>query len=132
MNELQALVWGGKLESISMPAAGSGYALVKFLTPKACQTYLDATKNGIQFQKNSKKVFVFVDRQSEPSSTNDMIENCIKQDASRCIRVIGADDDWSDGALLKLARGKQQISRSIDRIKQGKTARGVSTFPAKN
>ncbi|KAF9691715.1 hypothetical protein EKO04_010499 [Ascochyta lentis] len=124
LNELQALVWGGRLESISMPEAGSEHALVKFLTPKACQSYLDATENGIEVHGDTKKTIVFVDKQPEPNSVNDVIQNCIDGDASRCIRATGADDDWSDEALFILARGKQQIKRDVDRIKQGKTARG--------
>lgn len=114
-----------------MPVAGSEYAHVKFLTPKACQAYLDTTKNGIEIQRSKKKVFVSVDCQSESRSTNDVIDSCMKQDASRCIRVIGADEGWSNGALLKLACGEQKI-RTIDRITQGKTACGVSTLSPKN
>lgn len=109
-----------------MPEPGSDHALVKFLTPKACQTYLDATENGIEVQGGTKKTIIFVDKQSGPNSINDVIQNCIDGDASRCVRATGADDDWSDGALLKLARGKQQAKRDVDRIKQGKTPRGVS------
>lgn len=109
-----------------MPEPGSDYALVKFLTPDACQKYLDATENGIEIQIDMKKTIVFVDKQLEPDSINDVIENCIKGDVSRCIRATGADDDWSDGALLKLARGKQIIPRDVEHIKQGETARGVS------
>jgi len=30
--------------------------------------------------------------------------------------------------LMKLARGKREVKREVDRIKQGKTARGVSCF----
>src|SRR5690242_17796114 len=109
-----------------MPATGSEHAVVTFLTPEACQTYLDATENGIEVQGGPKSTVVFVDKQPAPNSINDVIQNCIDGDASRCIRATGADDDWSDGALFMLARGKQQIPRDVDRIKQGKTARGVS------
>ncbi|KZM23544.1 uncharacterized protein EKO05_0011247 [Ascochyta rabiei] len=124
LNELQALVWGGRLESISMPETGSEHALIKFLTPKACQNYLDATENGIEVYGGTKKTIVFVDKQPGPSSINDVIQNCIDGDASRCVRATGADNDWSDVALFNLARGKQQVKRDVDRIKQGKTARG--------
>jgi hypothetical protein len=126
LNQLQALVWGGRLESIQMPEPGSENALVKFLTPEACQTYLDATENGIEVQGAEKKTIIFVDKQPGPNSINYVIQNCIDGDASRCVRATGADDDWSDSALFKLARGKQSIPRDVDSIKQGKTARGVS------
>lgn len=109
-----------------MPEVGSETAVVKFLTPEACQTYLDATENGIEIKIGEKKTIVFVDRQPEPSSINDVIEACTKGNASRCVRATGADDDWSNAALIKLAHGKQQIRRDVDCIKQGKTASGVS------
>ncbi|KAF1925673.1 uncharacterized protein M421DRAFT_423502 [Didymella exigua CBS 183.55] len=123
LNQLQALVWGGRLESIQLPEPGSEHALVKFLTPEACQTYLDATENGIEVQGAEKKAIIFVDKQPGPNSINDVIQNCIEGDASRCVRATGADDDWAAGALFKLARGKQSIPRDVDCIKQGKTAR---------
>lgn len=131
MNQLQALVWGGRLESISLPEAGSDHALVKFLTPEACQAYLDATVNGIELEGDTKKTVIFVDKQPGPNSINDVIQNCIDGDASRCVRATGADDDWSDGALFLLAKGKQQIPRDVDRIRQSKTARGVSQGPGR-
>lgn len=109
-----------------MPESGSEHALVKFLTPEACQAYLDATENGIEIRGAEKKTIIFVDKQPGPNPINDVIQNCIDSDASRCVRATGADDDWSDSALFKLARGKQSIPRDVDRIKQGKTARGVS------
>jgi hypothetical protein len=109
-----------------MPETGSEHALVKFLTPDACQAYLDATENGIEIQGDTKKTVIFVDRQPEPSSINDVIQNCIDSDASRCIRASGADEDWSNHMLFRLARGKQQPPRDVDCIKQGKTGHGVS------
>lgn len=109
-----------------MPEGGSEHATVKFLTPEACYAYLLATENGIEVDGSTKKTIIFVDKQPGTSSINDVIENCIKGDASRCVRATGADDDWSDTALFKLARGRQQIPRDVDCIKQGKTACGVS------
>lgn len=127
LNQLQALVWGGRLESISLPEPGSGFALVKFLTPEACQKYFKATENGIEIS-GEKKAVIFVEKQPGPNSINDVIRNCIEGDASRCVRAYDADEDWSDMALLKLARGKGQLKREVDRIKRGKTAKGVSDY----
>jgi hypothetical protein len=119
-------VWGGRLESINMPESGSNIAVVKFMTPEACQAYLDATENGIEIQGDTKKTVIFVDKQPEPNSINDVIQNSIDRNASRCIRASGADQDWSNHMLFTLARGKQQPPRVVDCIKQGKTERGVS------
>jgi hypothetical protein len=125
INQLQALVWGGRLESIAMPAPGSDFAVVRFLTPEACDKYFKATENGIEIQ-GEKKTVVFVEKQPGPSSINDVMRNCAEGDASRCVRALDAEEDWSDMVLMKLARGKGAVKREVDRIKQGKTARGVS------
>jgi hypothetical protein len=122
---LQALVWGGKLESISMPEPGSSNALVKFLTPEACEKYHKDTVNGIEVLGDMKKAVVFVEKAEGPNSINDVIRNCIDGDASRCVRAIGASEH-NEIALMKLARGKSATKRDVDRIKSGKTARGVS------
>ncbi|KAF2126246.1 hypothetical protein P153DRAFT_323456 [Dothidotthia symphoricarpi CBS 119687] len=123
INELQALVWGGRLESISMPETASSYALVRFLTPEGCDKYFKATENGIEIA-GDKKAVVFVEKQPGPTSINDVIQNCIDNDMTRCVRVYEADDSWSDMVLMKLARGKGVGKRDVDRIKRGKTARG--------
>jgi hypothetical protein len=108
-----------------MPESGSSNALVKFLTPEACEKYHKATANGIEVVGDIKKTVVFVEKAEGPNSINDIIRNCIDGDASRCVRAIGADE-YSDMALMKLARGKSVNKRDVDRIKSGKTARGVS------
>ncbi|KAH7408639.1 hypothetical protein DE146DRAFT_752764 [Phaeosphaeria sp. MPI-PUGE-AT-0046c] len=123
INELQALVWGGRLESIQLPAAGSDFAVVRFLTPEACDKYFNATENGIEIA-GDKKAVIFVEKQAGPSSINDVMRNCTEGDASRCVRALDAEEDWSDHLLMKLARGKGQTKREVDCIKQGKTARG--------
>jgi hypothetical protein len=110
-----------------MPQSGSNIAVLKFMTPEACQAYLDATENGIEIQGDTKKTFIFVDRQPAPNSIPDVIQNCIDSNASRCIRASGADEDWSNHILFNLARGMQQPPRDVDCIKQGKTERGVSS-----
>lgn len=82
--------------------------------------------NGIEVAGAKTKV-VFVEKTAGPNSVNDLTQRCIDGDVTRCVRAIGADDDWSDLVLLNLARGKGQVKSEIDRIKRGKTARGVST-----
>jgi hypothetical protein len=126
INQLQALVWGGRLESIALPSPGSDFAVVRFLTPEACEKYYKATENGIEVQGDTKKGLIFVEKQPGPTSINDVMRNCIEGDASRCVRAMDAEEDWSDILLMKLALGKGQIKREVDRIKRGKTAHGVS------
>lgn len=126
INELQALVWGGRLESLSLPKPGSSFAIVKFLTPEGCQKYFEATENGIEVGGDKdKKLVIFVEKTAGPNSINDNIRAAIDGDITRCVRAVGADDDWSDLKLMELARGTEQMKREVDRIKRGKNARGV-------
>lgn len=125
INQLQSLVWGGRLESLSLPDRGADFALVKFLTPEACEKYFSATENGIELP-GDKKTVIFVEKTAGPNSINDVIRNCIDGDASRCVRAVGADDALSDAALMKFARGADKVKREMDTIKRGKNARGVS------
>jgi hypothetical protein len=108
-----------------MPEPGSSNALVKFLTPAACETYHKDTANGFEVADDIGNAVVFVEKGAGPNSINDVIQNCIDGDASRCVRAIGAEEK-DDMVLMKLARGRSQTKREVDTIKQGKTARGVS------
>jgi protein-S-isoprenylcysteine O-methyltransferase len=126
INQIQALIWGGPVESIHMPEPGKDFAMVKFMTAAGCRKYFDATENGIQLPTDKTKKIIFVERQPGPNSVNDVLQNCIDGNVSRCVRAVGADDDWSDMALRKLAEGTSKKKREVDTIKRGKTARGVS------
>ncbi|KAH9866655.1 hypothetical protein J1614_008348 [Plenodomus biglobosus] len=125
VNELQALVWGGKLECISM-TEGANFGMVRFLTVDGCQKYYKATQNGIEIpgSDRDKKTIVLVERTEGPNSINDVMRACAEGDASRCIRAIGADDTWNDMLLMKLAHGNEKVKRELDTIKHGKTSRG--------
>ncbi|KAJ4355687.1 uncharacterized protein N0V89_003707 [Didymosphaeria variabile] len=125
-NRLQALVWGGRIESLQLPKSGSGKAIVKFFTAEACQKYFDVTENGITIPGT--KTVVFVEKAEGPNSVNDVLAACTEGDATRCVRAYDADEDWGDVMLMKLAtRAKGgQPKREVDTIKRGKTARGRS------
>ncbi|KAH9867906.1 hypothetical protein IAQ61_007210 [Plenodomus lingam] len=127
VHQLQALVWGGKMEAISMPD-GSGIGIVRFLTVEGCQKYYEATKNGIEIHGSDKekKTVVLVERTEGPNSINDVMRACAEGDASRCVRAVGADEDWPNTLLVKLARGTEKVKRELDTIKQGKTSRGFN------
>lgn len=117
-------VWGGRVESIQPPKAGSKTAIVKFFTSEECDKYFAATANGIVIPGT--KIVVSVDKSDGPNSVNDMLAACEKGDATRAVRAYDADDDWGDIMLLKIARGNSsQSKREVDTIKRGTTARGV-------
>jgi protein-S-isoprenylcysteine O-methyltransferase len=125
VHQVQALVWGGPIESFHPAEIGKDFAMVKFMTAAGCRKYFDATENGIELP-NTKKV-VFVERQPGPNSVNDVLQNCIEGGVTRCVRALGADEDWSEMVLRKLAEGTDKKKRQLDFIKRGKTVRGVST-----
>lgn len=109
-----------------MPSPGSDFAVVRFLTPEGCEKFFKATENGIEIQGDLEKAVVFVEKQPGPTSINDVMQNCIEGDASRCVRAMDAEEDWQDMALMHIARGKGAAKREVDTIKRGKTASGVS------
>ncbi|OAF99222.1 uncharacterized protein CC84DRAFT_1264234 [Paraphaeosphaeria sporulosa] len=126
INKLQALVWGGRIESLQLPNPGSKTAVVKFFTPEACEKYFNATENGITIPGT--KIVVSVEKAEGPNSVNDVLAACTEGDATRCIRAYDVDEDWGDVLLMKLAsRAKGgQPKREVDTIKRGSTARGRS------
>jgi hypothetical protein len=109
-----------------MPEPGSSNALVKFLTADGCKKYHEDTANGIEVVGDNRKAMVFVELAEGPNSTNDVIQGCIDEGSTRCIRAIGKVDH-TDAQLMNLAQGRSQASkRVVDRIKRGKNTRGVS------
>jgi hypothetical protein len=132
LSEVTPLIWGGALESLIIPPA-SDTAVVRFLTPTACTTYLATTVNGIIIpadpsKPSAPKKLILVEPQLGPCSINDVIQSCIDAEQTRCVRALGADDDWSDAALMKLALGPDKAKRDVERIKKGRTAKGVRCF----
>ncbi|KAJ5020555.1 Isoprenylcysteine carboxyl methyltransferase family-domain-containing protein [Bipolaris maydis] len=124
INQLQALVWGGRLESISLPEPGSSNALVKFLTADGCKKYHADTVNGVEVGGDKKSAVVFVELADGPNSTNDVIQGCIDNGMTRCVRAIGKVD-CTNTQLMELAKGESQVNkREVDCIKHGKNARG--------
>jgi hypothetical protein len=133
LSEVTPLIWGGALESLII-APASDTAVVRFLTPAACTTYLAATANGIVIpadpsKPSAPKRLILVEPQPGPCSINDVIQACVDAEQTRCVRALGADDDWSDAALMKLALGSDKVKRDVERIKKGRTAKGVRCFP---
>ena len=87
---IQALVWGGPIESIAMKDADSTFATVMFFSVEACQKYFEATRNGIRLPGSPERL-VSVERVLGPHSVGDILENCITVDATRCVRACHED-----------------------------------------
>ncbi|KAF2277994.1 uncharacterized protein EI97DRAFT_374530 [Westerdykella ornata] len=124
IHQLQALVWGGRIESLNLPEPGKSFAFVKFMTAQACQNYLAATENGVEVPGGKPGAIVLVDGQPGPNSVNDNLQACIEGEVTRCVRALDADSDWGDKALEKLAEGTGKEKRKVDIIKRGRTGHG--------
>lgn len=88
----------------------------------SCQRFIAATANGIKMPGQDR--IIFVDRDPSPNSSNDLLRGLIDMGATRCIRAVGADEDWPENSLLSVARGRGK-ARVVDRIVQGKDRNGV-------
>ncbi|KAF2742861.1 hypothetical protein M011DRAFT_471895 [Sporormia fimetaria CBS 119925] len=124
-HQIQSVVWGGRLESIHLPPKAGDFAMVKFVTAEGCRKYFDATENGIEVPTEKGKLVILVEQSAGPNSVSDVLQHCIEGDVSRCVRAIGADEDWSDVALRRLAMETSKAKGDIDIIARGKTAKGL-------
>jgi hypothetical protein len=84
----------------------SGVAYVRFTSGDACDKYCEKYQNGLTFRYRGRSYTVFVDKCTEVDIISGMLQGYIDCGASRCVRAIGADEDWGMGALKKLAEGK--------------------------
>jgi hypothetical protein len=86
----------------------SGVAYVRFTSGDACDKYCEKYQNGLTFRYRGRSYTVVVDKCTEVDITSGMLQGYIDCGASRCVRAIGADEDWGMGALKKLAEGKSR------------------------
>ena len=121
LSTIQSLVWGGKVEQILYEPRNTT-ALIRFMNGDSCQRFIAATANGIKMPRQDR--IIFVDRDPSPNSSNDLLRGLIDMGATRCIRAVGADEDWPENSLLSVARGRGK-ARAVDRIVQGKDRNGV-------
>jgi len=86
----------------------SGVAYVRFTSGDACDKYCEKYQNGLAFRYRGRSYTVFVDKCTEVDIISGMLQGYLDCGASRCVRAIGADEDWGMGALKKLAEGKSR------------------------
>jgi len=106
---VSTLVWGGDIEHIEY-VDGNSSAKVRFVDAVACQNYFDKTANGINYPSRAatgKAVWVELATEVEPLSGN-LLDAIERREATRCVRAIGADEDWSLQALTRLAEGAKR------------------------
>ena len=101
---IQSLISGGAIDNFVL--AGPGVAYVTFTSGSACDKFCDRYPNGLTFKQQGKSYVVFVDKGKDVDVISGVLQGYIDCGASRCVRAIGADDDWGMRALQKLAEGK--------------------------
>lgn len=60
------------------------------------------------FKNKGRSHTVFVNKCKDVDVISGMLQAYIDCGATRCVRAIGADEDWGMGALKKLAEGKSR------------------------
>jgi hypothetical protein len=111
------LIHGGALESYRLTQASEGAALstatVTFTTGVAAKAYYDKYPNGIEVKLNGHKYVVMVELCDQVEPISGRIGAYLDTGASRVVRVVNADDDWTMGALYKIAVGKNRKVEAI-------------------
>jgi hypothetical protein len=93
----------------------SRVAYVRFTSGDACDTYCAKYPNGLKFKYKGRSYTIFVEKCKDVDVISGMLQGYIDCGASRCVRAIGADEDWGMGALKKLAEGKSR-KRKVENI----------------
>lgn len=86
----------------------SGVAYIRFTSSDACDGYCRTYPNGLIFKNRGRSHTVFVNKCKDVDVISGMLQTYIDCGATRCVRAIGADEDWGMGALKKLAEGKSR------------------------
>ncbi len=108
-----------------------------FLDGADAQRFFDATPNGILFRKDtSGSRYAEVKWVDEVTPQSSLVKQHLENGATRCVRAIGVDEDWSVEGLKALAGGKSNRSgmpmRRVESVEMGVNARNVrSHFPNK-
>jgi hypothetical protein len=86
----------------------SRVAYVRFTSGDACEKYCANYPNGLTFKYRGRSYTISVDKCKDVDVISGMLQGYIDCGASRCVRAIGADEDWGMRALMKLAEGKNR------------------------
>jgi hypothetical protein len=111
---VQSLVHGGSIDDMILMGA-SRVAYIRFTSGDACDTYCAEYPNGLKFKYKGRPYTIFVEKCKDVDVISGMLQGYIDCGASRCVRAIGADEDWGMGALKKLAEGKTR-KRKVENI----------------
>jgi len=94
-----SLVYGGQIESIIIKTNSAEVLLVN---AQECTRYCTDNENGLDYGKN-KDDFVLVDMNQDVDVAGGKLQEMIDTGATRCVRVIGVDHEWTKERLWDLA-----------------------------
>jgi putative N-acetylmannosamine-6-phosphate epimerase len=86
----------------------SGVAYVRFTSGDACDKYCEKYQNGLALRHKGRSYTVLVDKCTGIDIISGTLQGYIDYGASRCVRAVGADGNWSMAALKKLAEGESR------------------------
>jgi hypothetical protein len=126
-----SLIHGGDLECYRLTQASEGEAsstaAVTFTTGTAARAYYVMYPNGIEVKHNGHRYVVMVELSDQVEPLSGRIGAYIETGASRVVRVLDADDDWTMGALHKIAVGKnRKVEAIVDTLRDSVSARRSS------
>ncbi|MCJ1390118.1 hypothetical protein MMC18_002976 [Xylographa bjoerkii] len=117
-----SLVYGGLVENIVMKP--NGIAEVLFVKPDECFRFCDDNKNGLVYGKGvyekhkNRDLFVLVKPHADVDVVGGKLGELILQGATRCVRVVWVDLDYTTHDLWKLAEGKnRKVEHIVDTTK---------------
>ena len=109
-----SLVHGGAIEIYRLTKFANGStAHVLFTTGDAADAYYDKYPNGVKFHSQGRKYVAFVDKVAQVDVMSGIMRGYLESGASRVVRAIGVDEDWSMLALRTLAEKKGRKLEAI-------------------
>jgi hypothetical protein len=116
---VQSLVYGGAIDTFHLSPSKNS-AFVTFVTADACDAFFDAHPNGLVFKnpKTCRNHVVYVDKGQEVDVVSGILQAYLDCQASRVVRVSGADEDWGMRALYKLAESQgRKVETIVDKYR---------------
>ena len=128
MIDIAGIVWGGPLESLHY-TLGENTAFALFLHARDCRDYYESTANGIPYPGQQLRI-VTVELGNEIDPISSQVRDAMTRGCTRCIRVIGLNNDWSVGWIRRYAEGTLSGSnvRKLENMTLKVNERGVSAL----
>ncbi|KAL8707549.1 MAG: hypothetical protein Q9220_007441 [cf. Caloplaca sp. 1 TL-2023] len=111
---ISSFIYGGPLESIRLAPST---AFVTFLRAEDATKYYDDTANGLIYKDDHGIDFcIMTEKQQEADPVSGILREWMEKEFTRCVRVIGVDEDWTLKALHETASRK---GRKVEKIVDG-------------